>query len=252
MTLVRRTALQLEALNDRIVPAVTFAEVNGTLTVTGDQRANDIEITDDGTASGVTVTVGDTEYHPTQQISQVVVDSRGGSDTVSYNLTGDYVGTMRTVQVFLGNGKDTFTADLGHAIDSASIFALRVVGGNGKDSLTVDASGNVAGQLTVSLEGGNGMDDLSFNFTGELTGTLRAVADGGNGKDTIDYHVSAADTSTGTVFAQVFGGNGKDTLGLAVEGGTLSVDATVDGGHGKDIFDPSITDNVTIVDADKH
>jgi hypothetical protein len=252
MTIVRRTALHFEPLNDRIVPAVTFAELNGTLTVTGDQRANDIEITDDGTVSGLTVTAGDTVYHPVQQITQVVVDAKGGKDTVSYDLTGDYVGTMRTVQVFLGNGADTFTADLGHNIDAASIFALRVVGGNGQDSITVTGSGSVAGSLNVSLEGGNGKDTLSFDFNGDVTGTLRATADGGNGSDTVSYNVTAPDTSTGSVFVQVLGGNGRDHLGVSVVGAGLAVDATIDGGHGRDSFDPSITDNVTIVDPNKH
>ena len=272
---VRRSALQLEPLNDRVVPAVVVEQVGGILYVTGDQRTNDIEITDDGTATGVDV-VGavnedGSDFTATEPVTQVVVNARAGHDEVTYRTTGNFVGTDREVEVLLGNGHDTFTAELGHALDVDSSFTLKVLGGNGKDTLTVDSTGAVdgdlhvwlegqngvdavgftgtgavSGELDVVLEGGNGKDDVTFDYTGELTGSLKVAADGGNGMDNVDVNVAATETSTGTVWAEVLGWNGKDTLNVSVEGVGLTVDATVDGGRGWDSV--THTDNVENVD----
>jgi hypothetical protein len=249
-------ALRLEPLHDRTVPSVSVVQTGGTLTVNGDQHVNTVEIKDDGTPDGLTVTMDGVNYPVTGPVTTVVINTRGGADTVSYDLTGDYVGTTRTVEVFLGNGNDTFTADLGHGIDAASTLALQVNGGNGKDNLSVTGAGGgpVAGTLSVQLNGGNGMDAISFGYAAEVDGSLMLTADGGNGKDTITGDVTAAADSTGSVLAQVKGGNGKDDVGLSVTGdglsGLSSLDATVDGGHGKDTV--TATDNVTVLDVTKH
>ena len=253
MARLARTALRLEPLNDRITPSATPTVVleGGVLTVTGTQRANDIEITDDGTAGGLTVTVDGTDYPVDGTVDSVHVDARAGHDTVSYTLTGDYVGTTRTVEVFLGNGHDTFTADLGHGIDAASSLTLRVDGGNGKDTLSAAGAGALAGGLTVELNGGNGKDDLSFEFAGSVdaTGVLDLTADGGNGRDRVHGNVDATADSTGSVTAQLLGWNGRDDVGLWVAGDGLTTgDLIVDGGRGKDTV--AGTDNVTILDAE--
>jgi len=256
MTGSSRVALRLEPLFDRIVPSVTVVQTGGTLTVTGDQHANTVEIKDGGTPSGLTVTVDGTDYPLTGDVNMLVVKTRGGADTVSYDLTGDYVGTTRTVEIELGNGNDTFTADLGHGLDAASTLALQVNGGNGKDDLSVTGTGGgpVAGMLSVQLLGGNGKDAISFSYSAEVDGRLMFTADGGNGKDAIHGDVTVAADSTGSVLAQVLGKNGKDDLALSVTGdglaGLAGLDASVDGGHGKDTV--TTTDNVTVVDAAKN
>lgn len=255
MSALSQVALRLEPLHDRTLPSVSVVQTGGTLTVNGDQHANTVEIKDDGTPSGLTVTVDGTDYPVSGSVTMLVVNSKGGADTVSYDLTGDYVGTTRTVEVFLGNGNDTFTADLGHGIDAASTLALQVNGGNGKDDLSVTGTGGgpVAGMLSVQLLGGNGMDSISFSYSAEVDGSLLLTADGGNGKDSIHGDVTVAADSTGSVLAQVLGKNGKDDLGLSVTGDGLSgvsVDASIDGGHGKDTI--TNTDNVVVVDAAKN
>jgi hypothetical protein len=273
-----RVALRLEALNDRTLPSVTVVEDLGTLTITGDAHANDVQIHDDGTAAGLTVTVdGVDQVLSGDAITNVVIKTRSGSDTVSYTLTADYVGTTRTVDLWLGNGNDTFTADLGHAIDAASSLALQVHGGNGKDDLSVTGAGSVAGTLDVQLYGQNGMDVVSFDYTGDATGSLKVNVDGGNGKDTLSLHyVGLVDGSldltahggngmdsfdgdlavtggAGSVTADVLGGNGKDDLTLSLTGDGLAgvtLDASVDGGHGKDTV--TTVGDVTVVDAAKN
>ena len=123
---------------------------SGTLTIKLDQQANTVEIKDDGTASGLTVTVdGLDQTFSGAAIDKFVLYTRGGWDNVSYTLTQDYTaGTAREVEVFLGNGNDTFTADLGHAIVDSSSLKLTVNGGNGKDDLSVTGIGSVAGTST--------------------------------------------------------------------------------------------------------
>ncbi|HEX3148909.1 MAG TPA: hypothetical protein VHR66_12580 [Gemmataceae bacterium] len=254
------TALQLESLNERTVPSVTVVQNGGILTVKGDQFANNVQITDDGTASGLTVTVDGMVYPVTGPVDSVHVRAGSGKDSVSYSLTGDYVGIARTINVALGNGDDTFTADLSHGIDATSSLTLLVDGGNGKDALSVTgpATGStavLAGALTIDLKGNNGMDTLSFAYAAEVDGSLTITARGGNGKDTITGDVNVAAGSTGAVTIHEFGGNGKDVLGLSVAGDGLAglsalLDATIDGGHGQDTV--TATDNVTILNPGKH
>jgi hypothetical protein len=189
MSTFSRVALRLEPLHDRTVPSVSVVQTGGTLTINGDQHANAVDIKDDGTPSGLTVTVDGTDYALTGAVDMVIVQTRSGWDTVSYTLTGDYVGTTRTVEVFLGNGNDTFTADLGHGVDAASILALQVNGGNGKDSIHGDLTVAAAstGSVLAQVQGKNGKDDLGLAVTGDgLSGlSLDASVDGGHGKDTI-------------------------------------------------------------------
>src|SRR5262249_48952574 len=130
-------ALRLESLSDRTVPSVSVVQTGGTLTINGDQHANTVEIKEHGSASGLTITVDGGGYPVTGAVDTVKVYTRGGADTVNYTLTGDYAGTTRTFDFFLGNGDDTFTADLSHAVGADASLALHVNGGNGNDNLSV-------------------------------------------------------------------------------------------------------------------
>jgi hypothetical protein len=230
-----RVALRLESLNDRTLPSVTVLQSGATLTIRGDASANDVQIHDDGTAAGVTVTVdGVDQTLSGDAVDKVVVLTGSGDDTVSYPLTGDYAGTTRTVCVGLGNGDDTFTADVGHAIGVDSSLTLRVFGGNGKDNLSAAGTGSVAGTLDVQLYGQNGIDVISFDYTGDVTGSLKVKVYGGNGTDDLSFHY--AGVVDGTLDVAAAGGNGPDTVhgDLSVAGGAGSVKARVYGGNGKD------------------
>jgi len=275
-----RVALRLEPLNDRVVPSVTVVQDGGTMTIKGDAHANDIEIRDGGTPAGLTVLVDGVDQGLSGlEVTKVVVRAGSGADTVSYTLTGDYAATARTVEVWLGNGNDTFTADLGYAIGADSSLTLQVHGGNGKDDLSATGTGSVAGTLDVQLFGQNGMDVVSYDYTGDVVagGTLKVQVDGGNGKDDLSFHyaglvdgsleLAAAggngmDTfdgdlsvtgGAGSVTAEVLGGNGKDDLTLSLTGDVLAgltLDASIDGGHGKDTV--TTTGDVVVVDAAKN
>ena len=251
MARLARTTLGLESLTDRITPAVTVTTGDdGVVTVRCDQWANDVDITDNG-AAGVTVTVDGVDQEIPTDVTTLKVYTRAGHDTVDFALGENVTGTTRTVEVWLGNGHDTFTADLAGGLDAASDLTLKVDGGNGKDTLTAVGGGAVAGNLTVEFKGNNGMDNLSYEFAGTVTGVFDLTLHGGNGVDTIRGNLDVQAGSTGTVTAEVLGRNGKDDLGLWVTGdgvAGLSTESlfSIHGGNGRDLFAHS--DNVTVLD----
>ena len=68
---IRRFALGLESLSDRIVPSCTWVEEDGILTITGDQRANTVDIVDDGTT--LTITCDGEEIELTGEVNNIVI-----------------------------------------------------------------------------------------------------------------------------------------------------------------------------------
>ena len=246
--------LRLRPLDDRIVPSVTVSQVGGVLTVRGDQGANSIVVSDNGTADpgAVTVTADGQTFTSQDAVTRIRVIGWNGPDSVEYDLTGDLT-TDRKLVVCLGNQDDTFTANLGGNVVAGGNLSLWVYGQNGEDTLTVGGTGGgVAAdrRLDVRLLGGNGKDVVDVDLTGLWAGNLNVLLSGGNGTDTVSANLTAADGSTGTVKARVFGGNGVDTVTLltarATAGDAVSFDAAVCGGNGKDVFQSS--DGVRVLD----
>jgi hypothetical protein len=259
-----RFAPKLEALADRVVPAVTPVLDGTTLILKGDSRANEVLIEDDGTtltvtADGETVDVADT-------VEKIVISLGSGDDTVTYDLTGDLT-VARAFEVSLGNGKDEFTGSVeGNLLDGSSLDVV-ARGMNGRDSLSFDAAGDIAADasLSVALGGGNGVDAVGITFGGTLLGDLSLSGSGGNGKDTVSadatFDSTGVDGTTGDPLAggnadvEVLGGNGPDRLTLTVadssgdDGDPLTTDdpettlasltAKADGGLGPDSADVS-------------
>lgn len=257
-----RAIPKLESLNDRVLPSVTFIEKGDTLVIRGDNQANNIVINDNGTsvAGNVTVLADGQSYTATGSIATIRVLTRGGNDSVQYDLSSDLWGA-RNVIADLGNGADSFVANLQTNINDPAALAMRVWGGNGNDLLTLNAVGanvGVGGSLKVGFQGGNGKDTLDMNFSGILNGDAIFNADGGNGKDVVTGHLNAESSelqetgetwpSTGTLVAHFRGGNGVDAMTLQVTGtdDLTKFVARANGGNGKDTFD--VSENVKIVD----
>ena len=252
-----RAALRLESLSDRVVPSATWVEEAGVLTITGDSRANDVEITDDGTT--LTITCDGEAVELEGDVTEIVLKLGSGNDTVSYTLTGSLAAdAARTLDVSLGNGHDSFTATLADGAGLGDNATLNVVarGMNGHDDLAFEALAADVGagaSLSVELGGGNGKDTLSYAYGGVLLGDLFLSASGGNGKDELSGDLAFAAGSTGTAEAEVLGGNGNDQLALFVaddsgdDGDDTTADAstladllaTADGGRGPDFADVS-------------
>jgi fibronectin-binding autotransporter adhesin len=250
----RRYVPHLEGLGERALPSVTVEAVGGLVTIRGDAQANTIEITDTGTADvgNVTVVADGETYTFDAAVTDVEVIGGSGGDTVTYSLTGD-LAVARTVSADLGNGHDTFTANLAGNLLAGADLAIEALGKNGKDTLSFDGTGGVAADaaLALAFDGGNGMDAVTVDYAGLLDGSATFSVKGGNGKDELTGTVAADAASTGSLTAEWLGGNGVDTIGLDVTGADAlaALDASVNGGMGKDQVTTS--DNVDDVEPGK-
>jgi hypothetical protein len=254
---------QLEALTDRVVPSCTWVENGNVLTITGSQRADDIEITDDGTT--LTITCDGDPVPVSANVTDIVIHAGNGNDTVNYTLTPGATAVTRTLDVRLGNGDDTFTGTVTGNLADGSALDVTAHGCNGKDTMSFADSGDVGAgaKLSVALCGGNGKDAIDTNFAGVLLGDLTWDVRGGNGKDELSTNMTFNAGSTGTVDAKELGWNAPDTLTMLVtdnsgdDGDPTTTDTStlgtstfvVDGGHSHDSFD--VSDIVQVLDA-KH
>jgi hypothetical protein len=263
--LLTRFLPRLETLSDRVVPSCTWETVDGVLTITGDSKANDVQIVDDGTR--LTITCDGEDVPVEDGVTDVVVKTLSGADTVSYEFTGGdtAVAVTRDIKVCLGNGWDTFNGSMTGDLAAGSAVDLEVRGNNAKDSLNFDVTGDVLtdAKLNVFLGGGNGKDVVTGDYIGVLTGELTWDVTGGNGKDEAggDYTFEAG--STGLADVTIFGDRAPDALQLMVfdnsgdDGDPLTTDDAstldpastfeVDGGHHKDTAD--VSDIVDVVSA---
>src|SRR5215212_795196 len=139
----RRFVPRLECFDERALPSVSYDLQGTVLFVHGDAAANQITINDDGTATGVGVTSTDgNNWAPGTAISSVFVDAQGGDDTVVYNLTGGLLAVNRLVDVDLGAGNDSYTANVGGATLAPWVnLDLSGHGHGGKDAMVLNAQG---------------------------------------------------------------------------------------------------------------
>jgi hypothetical protein len=163
------------ALDDRCLPTVTAGIVPGTtiLQITGDDTANTVQITDDASTGVITVTGdGVTQTFAAAGVESIVVNTFGGDDVVEYDLTGPQ-STTRLVTVDLGNGDDTFTANVDAQVSGAGTnVGISATGGHGADTLVLNASSATTvdpdARLSVDFSGDAGHDSIAFNFDPSL------------------------------------------------------------------------------------
>ena len=207
-----RFSLRLETLDDRVVPSCTVLQEGTTLTITGDNKSNDIQIVDDGTM--VTVTCDGDPAEAFTDVTKIVVRAGNGQDVVGYDLAiadppmGEAgVAVERTLDMKLGNGVDTFTGSIAGDLVEGSVLDVSVGGCNGKDTLGFDVAGDVAAgvDLNVELRGGNGQDVILSSYAGMLLGTLTWDVTGGNGKDELTANMSFDANTNGTAEVEVRG-----------------------------------------------
>src|SRR5688572_12421460 len=88
----RRSALRVEQLEDRCVPACTITQTgtapNVVLTITGDNTNNNVQISDDG-AGNITLACDGVISPAIPGVKDIVVDTKKGADAVFYTLAGD-------------------------------------------------------------------------------------------------------------------------------------------------------------------
>jgi hypothetical protein len=169
----RRFVPRLQAFDERCLPSVSAVIVPGTtgvLQITGDANANTITITDDGTANGVTV-VGDGQtFTFANTITAIIVDAGAGDDVVTYTLNSPVPQAWsRNIDVNLGTGNDTFTANMnGQELAPSVSLDISAYGQGGKDNLTLNAQNfntDMNSILNVDFVGGAGKNSINFNYT---------------------------------------------------------------------------------------
>jgi hypothetical protein len=171
---------RLESFDERALPSVTITESpGGFLQITGDRQENSIAIVDDGTSNpgNVTVFVDGQPFPSTGVITDIVVQTLGGKDSVDYTLAPGVMSESRTVVVDLGRRPDMFAAHIdGVSVQAGQFLLVQAFGGTGDDTFTVDAdlvNVGLNGRLQVDLVGGRGTDVFTVNgMPGVIDGTF--------------------------------------------------------------------------------
>jgi hypothetical protein len=220
---VRNFVPRCETLEGRDCPSgfsggLGVSVVGHTLVVRGDNNANAVTITDDGQGN-VSATIDGKSASGTG-INKIIVDTKGGDDTVKYTLTGA-LAASEVVFIELGRGTDSATLDFSPGVNAGK---LRVaVEGHGTDTINATFGSIAAGAaVRASFEGGRGDNTINTTFSGDLNGSLSLSAEGGRGNDTIATNVTVNAGSTGKLAARVEGGDGTNNLTLNVNDNTVT------------------------------
>ncbi|MDX1962319.1 MAG: hypothetical protein SFX18_04155 [Pirellulales bacterium] len=260
-----------ETLEERTVLAgnVTLSLSLGTLTITGDDLANNIAIfagTQPGdivvegrvdAATGQATTINGTPQATFNITGPIVIDLRGGNDELTLkNLTSAHSWTING-----GEGNDNLSVGMyvaiggapdPNAVDTTLTNALALHGGNGDDTLFV---GRTYGNAAQTITGGEGRDTITvynnfaglFNLNagagddnisiGYLTSVALFTADAGEGNDLLSYYGNRTAQD-----AYFYGRGGIDFIALDVNkyDGNLYADS----GDGNDtlLFSRSVGD----------
>jgi hypothetical protein len=279
--LVRRSRSfrpQVETLENRWCPSVSVTVFSHTLVVQGDSADNAVAITADG-SGGVSATITGTTGTATGSgtaITNVLVNTRGGSDTVAFTLTGpltsrlnlgidlgyfqDSSGTTNsvtldfsqgvsspylTIGVLGTRGTDNVTASFGSVSDSYVYVGAYLDGGD--DSFDATVTGDIHGyEVAIAAFGGSGKDTLGTHVTGAVDAGayLAVLLDGGFGDDTINFDYTGQ--MNGKVGVALAGGYGTDAVAGNItldSGSTGKVAAAVFGGDGDDTLTLNVNDN---------
>jgi hypothetical protein len=256
-----RVRLSVNPLEGREVPACVVA-LGGpdTLVITGDGASDAVVIKDNGagTVWGTATGAGAFSF---SGIKNIQVATGDGSDRVVYNLVRNMLpDQQRVVNVWLGDGRDSFIANLHHTTpngavvgsdllhDSSLIFGI--FGGAGSDYQRINANHDVDvganARLKMVMYGEEGNDTLLGYYRGENDGsTSFREFDGGRGDDIIRGHLKEDFGSTGVSAGIVHGGDGNDKLALFLVTQNPPLQGLLDGGAGLD--SEVHTPNVTVV-----
>jgi len=243
---------RLEVLEDRQVPTVTtsFNAATGALTISGDKRANLIDIVSDG-AGSITVTGDGVTTGPFFGITSLNVKAGSGNDRITYTSPGDvFNGGAFNVNIDMGGGSDTFIADLGAtSFNNGTTANFNVKGSSGADNVRITGfNGGVVvdatSTLNLNIAGNGGRDFIDTNFTGELDGTFNYNVTGGSGKDNIRAIFNSLDDTdavAGRLNIKVKGGSGSDNYVIILNesapgAGLVTANARVDGGSKDNAF----------------
>src|SRR5262249_43726335 len=207
-----RPRLALEALDERILPAVTstFSAATGVLTVAGDDLDNTIVVSRDaagtilGNNGAVVIQGGQATATNT---SKIVVTGGGGNDVLTADETN---GGLPQTTLDGGAGNDVLTG--GAVADVPGLISGfdTLLGGAGDDRINGGASADFinGGTGNDTLFGGAGNDRVSWS-PGDGSDTM----DGQNGNDSLGF----------------FGDSSNENVALSANGTRVRLTRDVDG-----------------------
>jgi hypothetical protein len=251
---------EFEALEQRTLLNATAFFSAGTITITGDNTPNKVEILDDGNVlptDKVTVLVNGQQALQVDARTVSAINFRMGkkNDEVRYTLNGtlsagtlsNLPGHTRAITGNLGPGNDSFLAVVQpFLIFPGTQMSIDVQGGKGNDVLTLLGNADIlfGCSFRCTFDGGSGNDSLFVNAQQATVG--HSGLDNSPG---VDVNASSMDI-------RLLGGQGKDTFELFY-GGNLNGDLhfLVDGGPGDDtvravsaLFDQSGLGTASLLD----
>jgi hypothetical protein len=248
---------RVEALEDRRLPAAacTVAVVGTALEVFATRGNNRIAIVDTGTtaAGNVTVTCRKQTTVPAVAITAVMVRTRGGNDTVTYNLIGPLVTrATRNVNVHFDTGQDSFISHLRMGLQATSSLVFALNGGQSSDHYVLGATSDIpiaAGALLSAdlLGGAGGPDFIQTAYRGQLLGSMAITQTGGPANDVLSTLLTLNQGSRGTVAVRQAGGFGDDTFTLLLHRASpldpANASGSIDGGpgHNTAVVTPGVT-----------
>lgn len=191
-----KTKLGMEGLEDRGLMSVSVGWDGGSvLQITGDDSANIISVRDEGTTLRVDVNGQASQPFPDATITSIVINGKGGGDTIRLDHPGQVVSDFALIDG--GGGNDIIRG--GSAGESLS-------GGTGNDTIFGNGGADI-------MSGGDGHDNLYGGSGGD-------VMNGGAGNDGLFGGIGTKDTMEG--------GTGSDRFLVANDTSFLGIPGSSD------------------------
>jgi hypothetical protein len=240
---------RLEALEDRALMAVAVNFAGGVLTFTGAAANETLTMNDNGSGT-VAFTATGAGSSSFNGVDRIVINLKGGNDTVTYNLNGP-LSTARRIDADLGAGNDRFRANLGGQ-DLLADLDLDIKGAAGNDRVELNQIGRISAndKLSAKVTGNGGEDRVTATMVGDVQGRAEFDVRGGSDSDSFTLNaLSDVDVSSngvldvrsddaalnfdyrgeldGRLLLDAIGASGQDTLTA-----DLTLDAGSTGGAG--------------------